>query len=264
MKRKTSFLPVFLAVAFLCVFILILSLSGQLKFLSFLEKPTAAMQSLSYNFFQKLPFISEDARIKKLEDENLELLSRVADFEKLKKENAALSDQFQTSYLQSVQLLRAGIIGAPSFVPGVSAPDIFIIDKGQKDNLKIGMAVVVKNNLIGVISQTSANLSKVNLINNSAFSFTAKTQNGAVGLVRGGGGNLILDNILLSENTMKGELVLTKGDINSDGIGIPPDLIVGKITSVEKNPSALFQKAKVESFVNFARLSLVFVYIQIK
>lgn len=213
------------------------------------------MQSLSYNFFQKLPFISEDPRIKKLEDENLELLSRVADFEKIKKENAALSDQFQTAYPQSIQLLKADIIGAPGF---------FILNKGLKDNLKIGMAVVVKDNLVGVISQVSANLSKVNLINNSSFSFTAKTQNGVLGLVKGGGGNLILDNILSSENIMEGELVLTKGDINSDGIGIPPDLVVGKITSVEKNPSSLFQKTQIASFVNFANLSFVFVYVQTK
>lgn len=254
MKRRENFLSAFFIVVFFCSVLLALSLSGNLKFLSsFLEKPTSAIQSLSYNMFQKLPFISEDPRIKKLEDENLELLSRVAGFEKLKRENAALSDQFQTAYPQSIQLLKAKIIGAPGF---------FILNKGLKDNLKIGSAVVVKDNLVGVVSQVSPNLSKVAVVNNSSFSFTAKTENGALGLIRGGGGNLILDNILLSENIMEGELVLTKGDINQDGIGIPPDLIVGKIKSVEKNPSALFQKAQIASFINFANLSFVFVYIQ--
>jgi len=260
MKRKTGFLPVFWVVAFLCALILIFSLSGSL---TFLEKGTTAVQSATFGIFQKLPFIAEDARIKKLKDENLVLLSRVSTFEKLKAENQALSDQFQISYPQSLQLLKADIIGAPSFIPGVSAPNIFIINKGLKDNLEVGMAVVVKDNLVGVISKTSANLSEVVVINSSLSSFTAKTQNGAAGIVKGGN-TLTLDNILLSENIVKGELVLTKGDLNSNGIGIPPDLIVGKITSVEKKPSDLFQKAKIESFVNFINLSTVFVYTQIK
>lgn len=261
MKRKEGFLPVFLFVVFLSIALLVLSLSGKLKFLSFLEKPTSAIQSWSYNLFQKLPFVSESAKVKKLEDENLKLVSQVASFEKLKKENKALSDQFQISYPSSYKLLKAEVIGAPSFVPGLTLPNNFIINKGSGDNLKVGQAVVVKNNLVGVISKISENIAQVNLVNNLSTSFTAKTENGAVGVVRGGE-SLTINNILLSENIRAGELVLTKGDINSDGVGIPPDLIVGKIISVERNPSDLFQKAKVESFVNFTNLSAVFVYLQ--
>ena len=263
MKRKTGFFPTFLVVFFLCIIILAFSLSGKLKLISFLEKPTIAMQSLSYNLFQKLPFISESARMKKLEDENLKLLSRVATFEKLKRENAALSDQFQTAYPRSLQLLPARIIGTPSFIPGVSNPNVFILNKGAKDNIKKGFAVVIKDNLVGVISQVSENLSKVDAVNNSSFSFTAKTQNGAVGIVKGGG-SLTINNVLLSENIKEEELVLTRGDISQNEIGIPPDLVVGKIKSVEKNPSDLFQKAEIESLINFVNLSTVFVYIQTK
>ncbi|MDO8639533.1 MAG: rod shape-determining protein MreC, partial [bacterium] len=90
----------------------------------------------------------------------------------------------------------------------------------------------------------------------------AKTENGAVGIIKGGGGSLTLGNVLLSENINSGEFVLTYGDINQEGIGVPQDLIIGKITEIEKNPSDLFQKAKVESFVDFASLLTVFVYIE--
>lgn len=261
MTRKGGFWTAFLIIVFLSVLLLTLSIFGKIKFLSFLEKPAAAIQSFSYNLFQKLPFVSEDSKIKKLKEENLDLLNKIADFEKLKRENQALSDQFQTSYPQSTRLLKADVIGAPSFVPGVSVPNNFIIDKGSKDNLKVGSAVVVKNNLIGIISKVSENLSSVDLVNNSSLSFTAKTENEAIGVIKGGS-VLTLDNVLVSENIKIGELVLTKGNINSDDVGIPPDLIVGKITSLEKNPSDLFQKAKVESFVNFVNLSTVFVHIQ--
>jgi rod shape-determining protein MreC len=260
MKRRESFLPAFFGVFFLCILILFLSLSGSLKSLSsFLEKGTSKIQSATFKLFQKLPFMSEDMKIKNLEEKNLELLSRVASFDKLKNENAALSDQFKISSPPSYKLSKANIIGTSTFIPGVSVPNIFIIDKGLRDNLKVGLAVVVKDNLVGVISKVSANLSEVKLINNPTSSFTAKTQNGAVGIVKGGE-SIILGNILLSENMSLGELVLTKGSINSNGIGIPPDLVVGKVIFIEKNPSDLFQKAKIESFVNFTKLSTVFIY----
>lgn len=261
MKTRENFLPAFLVIAFLCILILSLSLSGNLKFLSsFLEKGTSGIQTITFSIFHKLPFVSIDSRIKELEGKNLELLSRIADFEKLQKENQALSDQFQTSYPRSIQLLKAEIIGAPGFVPGVLLPTNLILNKGSKDGLKVGQAVVIENNLVGTIANVSVNLSKVNIINNSSSSFTAKTENGALGIVRGGGG-LTLNNVLLSESIKDLELVLTYGDMNLDGIGIPADLVVGKITEIEKNPSDLFQKAKLESFVDFTRLSTVFIYL---
>jgi rod shape-determining protein MreC len=261
MKRRGSFWPVFLVIVFLSILISALFVSGNLKLLSsFLEKGVSGVQSVSFGVFQRLPFMSESAKVKKLEETNLDLLSQIVSVEKLKKENAALSDQFQTSYPQSMQLLKADIIGAPDFIPGVSVPDVFILNKGAKDNVRQGCAVIIKDNLVGVISNVSDNLSKVNLVNNSSVSFTAKTQNGAVGVIKNAGA-LTLDNILLSEDIRMGELVLTKGDIDNDGVGIPQDLVVGKIISVEKNPSSLFQRAKVESFVNFGNLLTVFVYI---
>ncbi len=265
MQKKENFWSAFLVVIFLCIAVLVLSLSGNLKFLSsFLEKGTSGIQAVTFGVFQKLPFVSEDSKIKDLRDENLDLLSKIVDSEKLKRENAALSDQFKTSYPRSIQLLKADVIGAPGFIPGVSVPTNFILDKGSKDNIREGQAVVIKNNLVGIIVNVSINLSKVNIINNYSSSFTAKTENGAQGIVKGLGGGLTLNNVQLWENIKEGELVLTKGDINPDGIGIPQDLIVGKITEIEKNPSALFQKAKLESFVDFARLSTVFVYIENK
>jgi len=263
MKRKTSFLSTFLITAFLCILLLASSVLGKLKFLSFLEKPTIAIQSFSYNLFQKLPFVSVDLKIKDLHDENLSLLKKIVDSERLKRENQALSDQFYTSYPPSYKLLKADVIGAPGFMPGVSEPSSLILNKGLKDNLKVGLAVVIKNNLVGTIVSVSENLAKVNTVNDSSWSFTAKAENGAEGIVKGGA-SLTLENVLLSENIKVSELILTKGDVDFEGIGIPQDLIVGKITGIEKNPSDLFQKAKIESFVDFPRLSTVFVYINTK
>ena len=66
-------------------------------------------------------------------------------------------------------------------------------------------------------------------------------------------------NFVLSDKFEKGDVVVTKGNIDEQGNGIPPDLIVGKIISVHKNPSALFQTAEIESLVNVSRLDTVFI-----
>jgi len=105
MKRKTGFLPVFFVVAFLCVLILVLSLSGNLKFLSsFLEKRTAQIQGITFNIFRNLPFISGEAKIKKLQENNLELLSRVSDFEKLKRELERQKQQAEQQRYYGLQI----------------------------------------------------------------------------------------------------------------------------------------------------------------
>lgn len=260
MRKERKFLFVFLS-SLLALAIFVGFTSGYLKGVKpFLEKISLPIQSFAFSFFQKLPFISEDQRIKKLEEENLQLVASLAKMQRLRKENAALLDQFKISNPQSYNLIPARIVGRPGFIPGITVPTSLILDKGETDNIKVGHAVVLENNLVGEIVEVSQRLSKVALIRNPSFSFTAKTQNGAIGVVRAEGSREItLDNVLLSENIKINEFVLTNGDIDLEGVGIPADLVVGKITSIDKTPSSLFQRAKVESLINFNKLSIVFI-----
>jgi rod shape-determining protein MreC len=100
-------------------------------------------------------------------------------------------------------------------------------------------------------------------LTNSTSLFTAKTLNTqAQGVVKGqGGGGVVLDNVVLSESLKKDDLVLTNGDINTQNSGFPPDLTVGKIISVSKNPSDLFQKADIQPLIDLESLEKVFVVV---
>ncbi len=189
-----------------------------------------------------------------------ELLEKTNNYQTLQKENKALRDQFQTSVPTSTRLFPVKIIGAPSFVPGITAPEVFVID-GGKNNIKIGQVVVYKSNMVGQVSAVSQNLSQVRLVGNKQSSFPAKTQKtSALGVIKGLGNNeMLFDNVLLSENLTVGDLVVTYPDVNTQGQGFPPDLIVGLIVSVDKKPSALFQTAKVKHVLDFSKLSTVFV-----
>lgn len=260
MRQRERFFLVFFIFILISVVILIFSLAGRLKFASsILEKIASPIGGGLYSIFHNLPFVSESVQTKKLKDTNLDLINQFSEIERLKKENSALRDQFQTPNPKNYSLMPANIIGSPSFIPGITTPSNFILDKGASDNIKIGYAVIFKNNLIGKVVQISSHLSKVELIVNNSSSFTAKTENGALGVIKGDGRGMTFENVLLSENIKVGDIVTSKGDVNFRGIGYPPDLIVGKIQAIDKNPSSLFQKARVESFVDFNKLLMVFI-----
>lgn len=246
---------------FLSVLLLLFSSFGFLKsFSGFLQKRTAQALGVPYHIFQSLPFVSESQRVKKIEQENLDLRSRIFSIEKLRAENEALSDQFKVAHPRSTLLLPARVLGAPSFVPGVSPPSYFILDKGLNDGVKKGQTVLVRNIFLGQIIDVSSDNSKASLVYNSLLSFTAKTERGAVGVVKTEDGEMTLGNVLLSDELKKDDLVYTKGDASlENGIGILPDLLVGKIVSLEKNPSALFQKGRLKTLVNLNNLSVVFI-----
>ena len=199
----------------------------------------------------------------KLKEENLSLSKEIIDQTKLIEDSKALRDQFAVVSPSSKNLLEADVVGSPAFIPGVSLPEYLILNKGANHNIKKGQAVIYKDNLVGKITQVGGSFSKVTLISNQEFSITAQTlSNKSIGIASGqGGGILVLGNVVLAQELKTGDLVVSKGDINEEGIGVAPNLIIGKITSVSKNASDLFQSAKVMPLVDFVHLTKVFVEI---
>lgn len=182
--------------------------------------------------------------------------------QKIEADMNALRDQFAVIYPRSQSLLPAKVIGMPSFIPGVTNPEYLIVDRGEEDGVKIGQAVVLFDNLVGQIDKVGKVSSRAILVQNRKVSFTGKTEGGAIGVVRGAEDSMEIGNILLSEDVRRGSTVFSRGDQDLEKQGIPPDLVVGKIVSIEKNPSALFQKAQIKSLVNFTKLNMVFVVIK--
>lgn len=257
-KGYSFFFFIFLFLSLLTFF---LSKSNLLKLpQSYITKSFTTLSSPIFSLGDFIVQIPQNDTEKKLKEENLDLWKNLKDLQKLSDENKALHDQFQVAYPKSLDLLPSSVLSAPRFIPGFFSPEFLIIDVGEKDGVKIGDAVVLKDNLLGKVVQTTTFISQATLVSNPSLKFAAKTQNGALGVVKGeGNGDLFLDNVLLLENIGKGEKVLTVGDMKLDSTGFPPDLIVGEIISVEKNPSDLFQRAKLKTLVEFSKISKVFV-----
>lgn len=263
MPRKENSLPFFLVFFTLSILLILLGTSGLLSGLtSFTNKSLEPVRNATFNLLTLSGFTNKT--VEGLTAENQILHSQLADLENLITENKALKDQFAASGSNSISLLPAKVISAPGFIPGESEPSYLVIDKGSADGIRTGSAVVLRNNLVGTVISLQDNAAKVQLETNRSSSFTAKVlfDNKEVdGVAKGQGDSVFLDNVLLSQNLKDGELVLTKGDKIGTS-GYPPDLVVGKIVSIEKKPSDLFQKAQVQSFINFKDLSTVFVLLQ--
>ena len=260
--QKRNFVSYFLIFLVLSLIIFGASKIGLLRPLESIGKGISSpFQALTYGVFSKITDFGSNSKIKTLQAQNLELTRKLVDQSKLTADNKALRDQFQIQNPKSTNLVEADVIGAPSFIPGISVPENLFLNKGISDGVKVGQAVVYEDNLIGKVVQVFAFSSSVTLASNSSVSFTAKSlETQSQGVVKGqGGGDMILDNVLLTDNLQKQDTVLTKGDVSATGSGFPPDLVVGKIVSVSKNPSDLFQKADVKSLIDFSKLTKVFV-----
>lgn len=263
--QKRSYTPYFVILLVCSLLIFGASYSGILNPVnSILQKVFSPFQSATYSIFTGLTSFGSNSEVKELKKQNLELTNKLIDQTKLTEDNQALRDQFATQNPKSTTLMPVDIVGAPSFVPGYSVPETLIINRGAKDGIRVGEAVVYQNNLVGKVTEVSDNFSNVILVSNASFSLTAETlQTKTPGVAQGqGGGGIILVNVLLSDNLTKGDLVVTKGSVSLNGLGFPPGLVIGKINAVSKNPSDLFQEAKVQSQLDFSKLRKVFVVSQ--
>ncbi|HUD44001.1 MAG TPA: rod shape-determining protein MreC [Patescibacteria group bacterium] len=248
----------------LIIFIFFLVLSGGIivsqKFLFIsntidaLEKYITPLQESTYVALAQANSGSTEAtNQQKLVDLQLQI-------DQLKSDNAALKDQFATEIIPSTNLLPAHIIGMPRFLPGLSKPETIVIDQGKEQGVKIGTVVVLKNMLVGKVTSVQPNLAVVSLLTNPDISFTARTLTGnADGIVHGlGGGKADLENVLLSDNLQTQDTIVTKGDIDANGQGFPPELVVGTLSKINKTPSALFQTATIIQPFDITRVNLVF------
>jgi rod shape-determining protein MreC len=188
-----------------------------------------------------------------LQQENNQLRMQLAQMQEVQKDNQALNDQFKNATPASQQLLPAEIVGTQQ--------NALLIDKGEQDNVHVGDVVVFKNNLIGNITKTTPHISLVTLLTDPSTSFTAQTEKtSATGIVKAQDGNdIVFDNVVLTDKLEINDIITTKGSLDLHGHGYPPNLIVGKIASIDKQASSLFQSAKIQSLVTVSALRMVFV-----
>lgn len=182
--------------------------------------------------------------------ENAILGAENAKLKKLEIENIALRKQLGALKLKP-ELIVAEVIGQDALI----SSNKLLIDKGRADGVIKGNLVIIEDILIGEIVALGDSSATVRLLSDSDTKIPAETADRVRGILRGRFGNrIILEKVVQGKKLSKGEIVFSSGEAD-----MPKGLVLGKISKVEKNPSAIFQKAEVEPIISYERLEIVFI-----
>ncbi len=193
---------------------------------------------------------------KKITQLEIDLRSSMVDKAKLtrlEEENLLLREQlrFSTS-------TNSGGIGAEAIGRGIDPlGTTIIIDKGKRDGIEVGKAVVTGNGIfIGKIVNVHENSSIVQLINDtqSRIAATILNRDHSLGIVEGGFGiSVRLKFIPQNEEVKPGDTIITSGLQEH----IPRGLVMGTIEAVEKKPQEPFQQAILKPLQNLNNIYAV-------
>ena len=207
--------------------------------------------------FQKYIFLVN------LEKENRRLRQRIAELQEENnraKEMKLAMDRLK-NLLQFRQENSQTVIGAE--VIGQDPSSWFksvTIDKGERDGVKKGMAVISAAGVIGQILKTAPHYATVLLItdyNSAIDSIVQRTR--AKAIVEGNGENQCqLKYLLRSEEVAVGDAVVTSGLAGN----FPKGLMVGEVKKVDKKGHGVFQYAELVPSVDLTRLEEVFVVME--
>ena len=148
-------------------------------------------------------------------------------------------------------------------ITGVSDPlsESVVINRGSADGVARGFAVVTGEGiLVGKVSETQNNLSKVLLLtdNKSKVAATIENIDHTAGLVEGQFGlSFSMTNIPQGEPVKAGDLVVTSGLEGQ----VPKNLLIAKIERIDQVESEIFKTAVLSPIVPLNNLSDVLVVI---
>jgi rod shape-determining protein MreC len=136
-----------------------------------------------------------------------------------------------------------------------------LLDKGERDGVKKGMAVVAADGAVGHIVAASSRASKVLLLTDSASAVDVMVERSrARGIVEGSTDSLCRLNYML-----RGDDVSVDDLLVSSGMGgiFPKGLPVGRVVGISPEKRRMFQSAVVEPAVDFNKLEEVFIILEL-
>ena len=221
-----------------------------------------------------------------LKKENQKLLSNISTLQSIQNGNQALSIISETCQNEDFSTVMAGITG-------LSNEDMLTINKGSDDGIQEGMPVIDQYNVLyGRIFKVYKNFSQVMLISNKNSIINVETQqnnieikpdlaeetetnpeaevkpetesekeittksSNANGVIKGNGGlSIYLDLIPVDDQISNGEILITSALEKT----FPKNILVGKISEVQKNDQKPFQQAKIDPFFSLDDVENLFV-----
>jgi rod shape-determining protein MreC len=198
-----------------------------------------------------------------LQKENEILKERIAELQKENhlREEALLANERLRKLLEFREKISTSMIAAE--VIGQDPSSWFkslTINKGERNGVRKGMAVISTEGVVGQILKVSPHYATVLLItdyNSAIDSIVQKTR--ARAIVEGKGENRCqLKYLLRTDEVNVGDVIVTSGL----GGNFPKGLLIGEIRQVEKRGRSIFQDAELAPAVDLTKLEEVLVITQ--
>jgi len=222
----------------------------------FQKASTVVIKTVQGTFHQYVFLVNLEKENRRLKQKVAELETENHQMEEMKLANERLRQLLQFRAKNSPSMVGAEVIGQDpsSWFKSVT------IDKGERDGVKLGMAVVSPTGVIGQILKTAPHCATVLLItdyNSAVDSIVQRTR--AKAIVEGKGESQCqLKYLLRTEEVAVGDAVVTSGL----GGNFPKGLMVGEVKKVDKKGHGVFQYAELVPSVDFAQLEEVFVIME--
>jgi rod shape-determining protein MreC len=219
----------------------------------FQKAATFVIQSV-YGTFQHYVFLVH------LQKENGILKQRIAELQKEnhEKEEAACANERLRRLLDFREKTPGSMVAAE--VIGQDPSSWFksvAINKGEKDGVRRGMAVVSPDGIVGQVLKAASHYATVLLVTDYSSAIDAIVQRSrAKAIVEGKGENRCqLKYLLRTEEVAVGDVIVTSGL----GGNFPKGLMIGEIRSIEKKGHGVFQYAELVPSVDLTKLEEVLV-----
>lgn len=193
--------------------------------------------------------------------ENQTLLFQVALLQDKVKELEASKQVIENTKDDAFSLLPADTIGF------TASQDMMVINKGSQDGIVENMPVILSTKvLVGKVYKVYGNFSEVMLASNSRSVVDVKVLEllppdanpapSVSGAIKGDGNLSLYLDLVSSDATLAEDQVLVTSGL--EGI-FPKNLLIGKITQINKNDAKPFQTAQIAPLLDVRNLGIVFI-----
>lgn len=142
----------------------------------------------------------------------------------------------------------------------------FLINKGEKDGLKVNMVVLAGDGLVGHITEVGPNYSKVQSIIDDTCNVSAKVMRTSDLCIVKGDQTLITDTAFARVDYIQEQANIVVGDeIVTSHLGsiYPPGILIGIIKEIDSDTTKMTRTAVLEPVVDFKHLEEVLVINQV-
>jgi rod shape-determining protein MreC len=185
------------------------------------------------------------------------LLAENAELKIQKDENDILRKYLDYFSKNKHRRVLAAVISRGDTFDQAGRIEILGIDKGAKDGIRSGMAVINEEGIIiGKVAAVKQAVSEVELVLNDdcRLAATILGEDKTSGIVQGDLGlTMNMDFIPQSKIIKEGDIVISSGLEES----IPRGLVIGKVSKLSKENNELWQSAVLESSVDFDKVVIV-------